>query len=433
MLISNQTNMRKKVFQSLLLALVCGLSAVAEDNAVILPGYSLQLLPGSISRDGKDMLYSDLHDENANTYQFFVYDDDFSMVKSFVTLDPPVYFNGQFSQEREYVYTTVDSIELKHVNWDYTPLEISGVTTGLTIERVQGYVYALNGKGEIASLDNEYPVVALGFYEENKYGKEYPNEFYMESRGEWFLCTADYGNVTIYGPFGEWGQIDGYGYNKGRLVEIYLMPSDGSESECYELTRGIFSEDVNYIYPVCEEISYSREFESTEVPGLIYRKEWGASFKTIGYVVYDSSNNEVARIDLPKGYDGESYMTFIRLGEKRYIALDAENADGEWFNIIYRLDSNNNVSFVTAAPTSKVWPRNPRRGEKVNVTLDSAVVSDGAIVHVVSAAGQTLFNSKIPSGQTSLDINTSGFQQGMYVVTVSGNGITKEAAKIIVR
>ncbi|MDE6511704.1 MAG: T9SS type A sorting domain-containing protein [Muribaculaceae bacterium] len=55
------------------------------------------------------------------------------------------------------------------------------------------------------------------------------------------------------------------------------------------------------------------------------------------------------------------------------------------------------------------------------------------MVQVVSASGHTMLAAKLPAGQNQLDIDTSGFPQGMYVVTVSGNGTNKEVAKIIVR
>ncbi len=135
-----------------------------------------------------------------------------------------------------------------------------------------------------------------------------------------------------------------------------------------------------------------------------------------------------------KGFDGNSWtLNLLKLGGNLYIVADAENIEeGKDYSIVYRLDSNNSVSLVTMAPTSKVSPRNPRRGENVTVSLDSTV-SEGAMVQVVSASGQTMLNTKIAAGQTQLDINTSGFNQGVYVVTVSSNGSSKEAAKIIVR
>ena len=54
-------------------------------------------------------------------------------------------------------------------------------------------------------------------------------------------------------------------------------------------------------------------------------------------------------------------------------------------------------------------------------------------MQVVSSNGHLMQQTKIPAGQNSLDIDTSRFQQGMYIVNILTEGREREAAKIIVR
>lgn len=419
----------------MLVSSACLLASAAKEVTTV-PSDQFNILPGYFAKDGKSMVYFEdvENSDDSRVGKFSIYDEDFSLVKSFVTLPIPDYVSEHYSQSRYEGYMTVDSIALQHVNWGDV-LEINGESYDLSIERVQSYVYAIYGKGEIATLvssDNTYQVVALSYYEEEKYGKKFPNDFYQESYGRWYHNTADYGNATIYGPFGDWGRQEGWSHNEGYIISVYNYV-DQNDSEM-NLTRGVFSDDCCYILPISEKESTYEEKEYPGVPGWIYYKKWDVTYRTVGYQVYNSSNEEVARIDLPKGFDGNSWtLNLLKLGGNLYIVADAENIEeGKDYSIVYRLDSNNSVSLVTMAPTSKVSPRNPRRGENVTVSLDSSV-GEGSMVQVVSTSGQTMLNTKIPAGQTQLDINTSGFNQGVYVVTVSSNGSSKEAAKIIVR
>ncbi|MDE6343053.1 MAG: T9SS type A sorting domain-containing protein [Muribaculaceae bacterium] len=157
-----------------------------------------------------------------------------------------------------------------------------------------------------------------------------------------------------------------------------------------------------------------------------------------GIDIYNSDNKKVSSIDFPKGY--KSYdidASFLILGKKKYFVisnLDKEGSDDSWATAFYRIDDNgSNVALVSVAPSAKVSPRSPRKGETVSVTIDDEFAGKNCMVQVVSASGQKVLDAKIPAGQTRLDINTSGLSKGVYAVSVSANGISKEATKIIIR
>lgn len=161
--------------------------------------------------------------------------------------------------------------------------------------------------------------------------------------------------------------------------------------------------------------------------------------------IYSSDNKEISHIDLPKGYESRYYLrdediAFLSLSNNLYIVIgnlvkSGSNEDDEsTYTAFYRIDTTNNgVSLVSVAPSAKIGPRAPRKGENVIVTVDSELVENDCMVQVVSASGQTVYDTKIPSGQSQLEISTAGFSKGVYVVTVSAAGVSKEAAKIIIR
>lgn len=425
--------MRKTFLISIMLVIEAGwlpLNASGTPDVLKAPGFSV--FPGKYTKDGKSFLYTYEEDDDVIN-RFNVYGEDMQLVKVIEPVKSPALESKYYVQRRNYAYEYVVPVGDASV-WNHV-VDIDGTTTGLSIEQVQNYAVSVFGLGEIVTLSDGIQVVAFDFYEQGSYGYEYPRGYYKEVDGEWHRCEQGYYGMN-WGPYGEWGEIMEEMDNvQPRIDGICIFPDSGGDDGYYDLTNGIFGDDYHYIMPIYEAKDFESQEEDYGKPGWIYEKSWGTRYERAGFTVYDSSNNEVTSFKVPAGYTSRySDMWFFQMGDNRYIGLDdVEDSEGEYYLVMYRLDSDNSVSFVTAAPSTKVSPRNPKRGEKVSVTLDAAVGSAGAMVQVVSASGQTMLDTKLPAGQTQLDINTSGFSQGMYVVTVSGNGITKEAAKIIVR
>ena len=407
------------------------LPVLADEATQILKTKNFCIFPGKYTKDGKSFL-STYVEEDDIINRFNVYDEDMQPVKVIEPVKLPAVESKYYIQDRRDGYEYIEPRGQEYV--EYVVLEIDDHTTGLSIEQVRNYVDDRYGFAEIANLTEGTPVVALSFFYQSSYGSRYPVEYYREIEGEWHRCVQEYEGYN-WGPFGEWGEVWEQTKNyQPKVEDIGVIPDSGGDSEWYYLTKGIFGDDYHYIMPIYEAKDFENQAEYYDKPGWIYQKIWGTRYDITGFSVYDSSNNEVTSFKLPAGYIGSRYVNFFQLGDNRYIGLeDVEDSEGEYYLVIYRLDSDNKVSFVTAAPTTKVVPRNPKRGERVSLSIDSTVGKEGTMVQVVSASGQTMLKTKLPDGQNQLDIDTSGFSQGMYVVTVAGNGMTKEAAKIIVR
>ncbi|MDE6697414.1 MAG: T9SS type A sorting domain-containing protein, partial [Muribaculaceae bacterium] len=161
-----------------------------------------------------------------------------------------------------------------------------------------------------------------------------------------------------------------------------------------------------------------------------------------GFGVYNSDNNKIGSIDFPSGYerDWDDYdkQAFMAIGKRLYFIVGGLTKKGydddEECTAIYSIESNpGSVSLVSVAPTAKISPRTPRKGENVCVSIDSELVGKDCLLNVVSSSGQTVLEARIPEGENQFYINTSKFSKGVYVVSVSSEGVSKETAKIIIR
>ena len=225
-----------------------------------------------------------------------------------------------------------------------------------------------------------------------------------------------------------------YGYEAPETVEytVYVEPEPiraiseyiHDSSNDFYLSYGIFNPSLCYVMPVYEDKEINIVYDG-------FFKEWGTVPVITGYNIFDESNNIVSTIKIPDGYEGNG-LYFVVMNKTKYIICEIHGFNGGSCNAIYRLEDDNSINFIKMTEP-KVSPRNPRQGERVTVSIDEKYNSEKLSVSVVSTEGRIVMKDKIRNGQTSLDIDTSHFKQGIYLVKVSGNGKTSEAAKIIVR
>lgn len=74
----------------------------------------------------------------------------------------------------------------------------------------------------------------------------------------------------------------------------------------------------------------------------------------------------------------------------------------------------------------------PRRGTDVSINLGTTAETACKVI-VTSVSGQTVLTRNIEPGTTRTTIDTSRFENGMYIVTVSDCMTTRENTKIVVR
>ena len=421
----------------MLLAMTCGATSFAIDVVTILPDNSLNVLPGEIAKDGKTFLYAyNREDDEKNIARFYVYDEDFNLDKEFVTV-PGSRDDYSYQRVRRQNIPVSATVESKAT---YGTFKIDGEAKAFPIETVLKTLEELEAGWEIATLEDGSQVVVSpgGYLESTYFGKKYP--LYYCGQGDdnlWYFFRVSY-DVTR-APYGEWEEPRIY-QSEGRYAyRVHVNITVGIAEDWFELTRGIFSDDVCYVLPEYRKVEFNDEY-TYEDTDWVYEKEWGYRSEIKAYQVYDSSGKVVSTIEIPDGYsvyDSES-IDFFKLNEKRYIAIDLRKPGTteygyDYFTVVYRLDGDSNVTRVAITPSTKVSPRAPKQGERVTVSFDESSIGSQKTINVVSLSGRNVYSTKLPAGESSIDIDTSRLSQGMYVVTVSADGKNQEAAKIIVR
>lgn len=396
-------------------------------------GGSLRCIPTDYTQGNKSMVYSYTYDgtnDDYVVYDFVVFNDDFQEIKKFSTSQLPVMKYKRYYQERQYTYK--DASQTYHQLGDEI-VSIDGVQSGLSIEQVRQWVAERYGSVEIVTLINGDNVVGMRFFMDYEFGYKYPLEYFAKNAdGLWQINYAEY-QPGEYGPFGEWGEVREESGPMGEAItELEVLTSDGGDEGYVYLTQTLFDNgsSFNYCVPDFIDVQYSEEEEG--------RKEWGTRPVIVGFKIMDDNNRQVSSIALPSGYNAGEYgnMTVLNMNGKKYIIVEAEKEgdDENEYAIVYRMDASSSLSSqIAVQPTAKISPRAPMRGEKVNVTLGDAADVNGCKVNVVSTSGQTVMQTKVGAGETSVDIDTSRLQKGVYVVTVKNGNSSTEAAKIIVR
>lgn len=128
-----------------------------------------------------------------------------------------------------------------------------------------------------------------------------------------------------------------------------------------------------------------------------------------------------------------SFFLYMMDG-KNYLLVDVNNlSQTEQYYIVYEIDAaKGSVKAIDAPRRVSVAPTMPRRGTDVNIDLGSPAETACKVI-VTSVSGQTVMTRNIEPGTTSTTIDTSRFENGMYIVTVSDGKTTRENTKIVVR
>lgn len=397
---------------ALLISAIGSINAKTYNPSAVVNCDNLDIIP-NFAKDGKVYLYDYTYSDD-DTYMIFdIINEDFESFK--ITTVP--------LQKIEYTYyyqertSTYRDVYVKETD-DY------GTESGLNGCTIDEVLSLVGGNSKIVTLIDGTTVVGIDFWHPELLGDKYPVRYYQNIDGEWHLFRCWY--EGDWGPYGEFGEAEEMHSSRGGDIEnLYLLQGDGADVGYSDLTYGVFGKEICYIVPTFTKQEYSIETETYKV--------WGERAISSGYNVYNSTNELVCSIEVPQGFNG-GRLKFAEMGGKKMIIcnLDDNNDDEVSATAFYQIDENNNVSFVKMTEP-KVSPRNPRQGERVTVSIDEQFAGENVSVNVVSADGQIVMKDRIRNGQSTLDIDTSRFKQGMYVVTVSGKGKTSEAAKIIVR
>lgn len=418
--------MKKTMFLVALAAAAAG--PLASAQTVINTSRSLYIMPARYAKDGKALVYGSSYNETGKTVNFFVYDEDFQLKTEFTSLPETSFEYTTYRQSRKYTYKEV---EISYFHQGDPLSEHIGYSAEMMLAYAQRYypdakiVTLLNGVQAVVSSDN--------FFEKEAYGDKYPIYAYTKNGSSWCITNIEYQGIN-WGPYGDWGDTyEDKGSRDIGVCDLNIISEEAADNEYYDLTNGIFGDGLAYIKCKGKTENYSREEKDED--GFVVSKSWGERIVTVGWEIYDDKNTMITSFDMPSGYNAGDYgdLTFYRLGDKKYVAAEAEDANGNNVMVIYKLDGSSlKVSQVAVTPAMRVSPNAPRRGETVKVTLGEPA-AERCNVQVVSVSGQVMYKGTVPAGVSEIDVDTHGFAAGMYVVNVVNGSMKKEAAKLIVR
>lgn len=183
---------------------------------------------------------------------------------------------------------------------------------------------------------------------------------------------------------------------------LVIQPSCGAEGGEFLVTKGIFSDDFNYI------------LEEED-----------------GYSIYDLNQNIVSTISIPKGYSSAGDIEYLVMSNNKYLIVRAYS-NSERVCIVYQIDNNSRINQVAINPLKKISPRTPHQGEYVNISFDENDMNEDHLVSVYSIDGKILLQQTSPAGEAQTQISTANLPQGIYTVAVSGVSGKSESTKIIV-
>ena len=390
----------------------------------------IRVIPAEYTQNNRPMVYSrTTHEQGeAEVYEFFVFDENFSEVKTFRTLPLVSGTVVRKVQEREYTYRDVYCHYTQQIG---QVIDIDGVTTGITEEKAVEWVKERFGRAEVSKLLDGRTCIAYEFWNEYQVGPKYPNRYFVLEGETWVDFVSEYSGE--WGPFGEWGEPREETYTQSiNPCEFEIITPDGGDPRSIYLIQNLFGDSgsFKYLLPATTETTLSGEDEYSR---------WTETRPVVtGIRAMDDNNQEVTTIDLPSGYYFESYadVALLTMNGKTYAILEAqkEGGDNEYCSIVYVIDAQSSIpTQIAITPSTKVSPRTPMRGERVTVTLGEQASKEGCDVKVVSTAGQTVMTTRVAAGESAISLDTDRLQKGMYIVTVNTAHSATEAAKIVVR
>ncbi|MDE6294921.1 MAG: T9SS type A sorting domain-containing protein, partial [Muribaculaceae bacterium] len=203
-------------------------------------------------------------------------------------------------------------------------------------------------------------------------------------------------------------------------VILFGLFGFGSDHKDYYITYGVFTDEYSYIL-----------------------------LKDGKYNVYNLDGNIITTIqaegyNLPHcpGYG----ICYLPIKDKKYLLVEdvvdvkpeygedgSVITEGKSVALVFSLDINTGVNQIAALPTGKVFPKAPRRGENIKVTLGEQLRNEKCLIKVYSTDGQCVSSQATNPGQEEVQVSTHRFNHGVYVVNITSESGKTENTKIIIR
>lgn len=127
-------------------------------------------------------------------------------------------------------------------------------------------------------------------------------------------------------------------------------------------------------------------------------------------------------------------LEFVIINDKKFLrSVVGDGNDRGTYHYYYSIDPNtNSIKQIGEPVKASVKPTVIGRNETLTVELGDFENSNNTIT-VHDAAGKTVYQTTVPAGQQTVQINASALSQGLNVVSVKGKKGRGESCKVIVK
>lgn len=175
--------------------------------------------------------------------------------------------------------------------------------------------------------------------------------------------------------------------------------------------------------------------EDQDGDGFIDHKRTVYGIHYSGLEVVNEDGNVIYSFPIPNNCEGDAQIEFFKsdnciLAQVEFSWYD--NNDYKRTTRFYRLDKDSGVAKVIRDETHFVAAPNPATsGTPIKIVLPQSSKSRSIIV--TSMSGASMLSKAVESGASEVYVPTHGLNPGMYVFSITENGVVLDNCKIIIK
>lgn len=204
-----------------------------------------------------------------------------------------------------------------------------------------------------------------------------------------------------------------------------------------EVAEGGESSFVSESNPSPEEYLFGITESDRDGDGEVDYKRSVFGVHYSGLEVVNEDDEVLYTFPMPDNAEGKPNVTFFKSDDSILAQVDYNRYDdrGNYFNTVrfYRIDktAGNIAKVIKEENHLSARPNPASKGSPIVVDLPTS--SNERTIRVNSLNGSPLMSIKIEADATQISVPTDTLPSGIYLVTLTDNGKTSEACKIIVR
>lgn len=407
-----------------------------RDNAIT--------IPQEFSYDNSPKLT--MYNFNPDSKNVLIYDENLSLIKTInlerkMTFDYQLSYNDEKREIKAVKETSKYLIEHSRIN-SYQDFIAEEKRFDPDFEKRLTTVILENGDSLITA---DYDGYTLNFFFYNHFGRRYPKNYWIFSKGKAYHYRANYEiEYTDWHPAGTHISNEHKEMEYIKLLNINLNNSDAHSKNYFIVSQTLFNNDAEYEYIVpkykLSSKGYSDYFDQVSpydpnrqvidtIKSTLITKD--SEIVLAGFKIMSVNGTVVKDLDFSEDFEGyidtrSAYV--ITIGKNTYLAFNGVNS-----TVFYKINRTTTeikqVKMETAAMTLS-----PVVAER-NATIDINLKDDnnaGSEIAIISTNGTQVKRISMPANQTTSQININA-PAGLYCVSRMQKGKVVETKKIVIK